>query len=169
MIPQEELDRALRRWKARKLGQDVPQVIGEDIQMESSHLHDEPTRVASSNYPSEVQTPPAEVTLSETDFEDHTHHKTRSSAPGSGAARPSQYSRWGWGWAPAGACAECCALAPARLGSVRRPFSSRAQVGRRPVAVHVEREGGNSPKPPAGWSSRSPRTALFPERTPHAR
>jgi hypothetical protein len=78
MIPQEELDRALRRWKARKLGQDVPQVIGEDIRVEDSHLHDEPTRVASSNYSSEVQTPPAEVTLSETDFEDHTHHKTRS-------------------------------------------------------------------------------------------
>jgi hypothetical protein len=76
MIPQEELDRALRRWKARKLGQDVPQVIGEDIQLDSA-VHDEPTRVASSNYSSEVQTPPAEVTLSETDFEDHTHRRTR--------------------------------------------------------------------------------------------
>ena len=77
MIPQEELDRALRRWKARKLGQEVPQAVAEDVELETSSLHDEPTRVASSNYSSEVQTPPAEVTLGEDDFEDHTHHKTR--------------------------------------------------------------------------------------------
>ena len=78
MIPQEELDRALRRWKAKKLGQDVPQPIGEDVHVEdNSPLHDEPTRVASSNYSSEVQTPPAEVMLNDSDFEDHTHHKTR--------------------------------------------------------------------------------------------
>ena len=80
MIPQEELDRALRRWKARKLGHDVPQAIADDpsVQVDADALHDEPTRVASSNYSSEVQTPPAEVMLSDTDFEDHTHHKTRS-------------------------------------------------------------------------------------------
>ena len=39
----------------------------------------------------------------------------------------------------------------------------RAQVGRRPVAVHVEREDGTRLKPPAASSSRSPRTALFPD------
>ena len=65
-----------------------------------------------------------------------------------------------------GACRrlrKCCALALARLGSVRRPLHPGAQVGVRPVAVHVEREDGNSLKPPADWSSRSPRTALFPD------
>jgi hypothetical protein len=80
MIPQEELDRALRRWKARKLGHDVPQAVADDpsVQIDdASVLHDEPTRVASPHYSSEVQTPPAEVNIGEDDFEDHTHHKTR--------------------------------------------------------------------------------------------
>ena len=80
MIPQEELDRALRRWKAKKLGHDVPVPVAADesIQIDdTSHLNDEPTRVASHNYSSQVETPPAEVDLGEGDFEDHTHHKTR--------------------------------------------------------------------------------------------
>ena len=79
MIPQEELDRALRRWKAKKLGHDVPHAV-EDASMQiedASPLNDEPTRVASHNYSSQVETPPAEVNLSDTDFEDHTHHKRR--------------------------------------------------------------------------------------------
>ena len=49
------------------------------------------------------------------------------------------------------------------LGSVRRPFNSRAQVGRRPVAVRVVREVGNPLKPPADWSSRTPQTTLLPD------
>jgi hypothetical protein len=34
-------------------------------------------------------------------------------------------------------------------------------VGVRPVAVHGEREGEHLLEPPVGWSSRSPRTALW--------
>jgi hypothetical protein len=78
MIPQEELDRALQRWKAKKLGHDVPHVVDHSMQIEdASPLNDEPTRVAAPHYSSQVETPPAEVNLSDTDFEDHTHHKTR--------------------------------------------------------------------------------------------
>ncbi len=80
MIPQEELDRALRRWKAKKLGQEVPQAVAEEhsAQIEdASPLHDEPTRVASPHYSSHMETPPAEVNLGEDDFEDHTHRKHR--------------------------------------------------------------------------------------------
>ena len=73
MIPQEELDRALRRWKAKKLGHDVPvPVAGDDSINIDASAHDEPTRVASHNYSSQVETPPAEVHLGEGDFEDHT-------------------------------------------------------------------------------------------------
>jgi hypothetical protein len=76
MIPQEELDRALARWKARKLGHEVshdpaaPEHV--DIHAPSQ---EEPTRVASAHYHSEVETPPAEVHLGEDDFEDHTHRR----------------------------------------------------------------------------------------------
>ena len=80
MIPQEELDRAVRRWKARKLGHEVPAAVAgeESVPVMIDHpLNDEPTRVASHNYSSEVQTPPAEVHLGEDDFEDHTDHRKR--------------------------------------------------------------------------------------------
>jgi len=55
MISQEELDRALRQWKARKLGQEVE--LGEE---DLPNLQDEPTRVADPHYQSRVQTPPAQ-------------------------------------------------------------------------------------------------------------
>jgi hypothetical protein len=82
MIPQEELDRALARWKARKLGQAVPaggnyaglpQAVADD----DAPIHEEPTRVAAAGYSSQVETPQAEVHsevhLNDSDFEDHTH------------------------------------------------------------------------------------------------
>ena len=78
MIPQEELDRALQRWKARKLGHDVPAAIPEGesasltIEAESP-LNEEPTRVAAPHYQSQVETPPAEVHLGDEDYEDHSH------------------------------------------------------------------------------------------------
>jgi hypothetical protein len=79
MIPQEELDRALARWKARKLGQEGSQDPGRDsapLPMDpGSNSHEEPTRVAAAHYHSEVATPPAEVQLGEDDFEDHTHRR----------------------------------------------------------------------------------------------
>jgi hypothetical protein len=78
MIPQEELDRALQRWKARKLGHDVPTAVSDgeslSVAIESeSPLSDEPTRVAAPHYQSQVETPPAEVHLSDADYEDETH------------------------------------------------------------------------------------------------
>ena len=90
----------------------------------------------------------------------------RANSAGSGGFAAHRSGRSGVGL---GACRrrrKCWALAPARLGSVRRSLHPRAQVGVRPVAVHVEREDGNSPKPTVGWSSRSPRTALFPDGPP---
>jgi hypothetical protein len=76
MIPQEELDRALARWKARKLGHEVSHdaAVPEHVDI-NAPSHDEPTRVASAQYHSEVETPPAEVHLGEDDFEDHTHRR----------------------------------------------------------------------------------------------
>jgi hypothetical protein len=82
MIPQEELDRALRRWKARKLGHDSPGTADGNhdaaaVASDDPHApaHDEPTRVAAAHYHSEVETPPAEVQLGDEDFEDHTHRR----------------------------------------------------------------------------------------------
>jgi len=77
MIPQEELDRALRRWKARKLGHEVPTAVAgeESVRVQIDSPHEDPTRVASHNYSSQVETPPAEVHLGEADFEDHTHNR----------------------------------------------------------------------------------------------
>ena len=72
----------------------------------------------------------------------------------------------GWGWAPAGAGASAGLCRRGDWVPCAGHSTPRAQVGRRPVAVHVEREGGNSPKPPVDWSSRSPRTALFPDGPP---
>jgi hypothetical protein len=83
MIPQEELDRALARWNARKLGHAVapagagysgpPPSIADD----DAPIHEEPTRVAAAEYSSQVETPQAEVHsevhLNDSDFEDHTH------------------------------------------------------------------------------------------------
>jgi len=54
MISQDELDRALMQWKARKLGQEVE--LGEDL----PGLQEEPTRVADPHYQSRVETPQAE-------------------------------------------------------------------------------------------------------------
>ena len=54
MISQEELDRALLQWKARKLGQEVE--VAEDL----PGMQDEPTRVADPHYESRVHTPPAQ-------------------------------------------------------------------------------------------------------------
>ena len=51
---------------------------------------------------------------------------------------------------------------PGRLGSVRRPLHLRAQVGVRPVAVHVEREVATRPNR-RPLPARSPGTALFPD------
>jgi hypothetical protein len=65
-----------------------------------------------------------------------------------------------------GACRrlrKCWARSMIDPSSGRLAFGSRLRRLGRPVAVHVEREGGHSPKPPADWSSRSPRTALFPD------
>lgn len=67
MIPQAELDRALARWKARKLGHDVSTHDASDLA-----VHEEPTRVAEVSYQSRVETPPAEVNLDDGDYEDHT-------------------------------------------------------------------------------------------------
>jgi hypothetical protein len=76
MLPQEELDRALARWKARKLGHEVAHdtAVPEPVDQRAP-AHDEPTRVASAHYHSDMETPPAEVHLGEDDFEDHTHHR----------------------------------------------------------------------------------------------
>ena len=74
MIPQEELDRALARWKARQLGHDMP-AAPEAI--DEAPIHEEPTRVAAPSYQSQVETPQAEVHsevhLNDSDFEDHTN------------------------------------------------------------------------------------------------
>ena len=78
MIPQEELDRALARWKARKLGQQGQGVSGlpEAISDDDAPIHEEPTRVAASGYASQVETPQAEVHsevhLNDSDFETNT-------------------------------------------------------------------------------------------------
>lgn len=79
MIPQEELDRAIARWKARKLGQSaVPLAIddtGLPQPVDDAPIFEEPTRVAAAGYSSEVQTPQAEVHaevhLNDSDFETH--------------------------------------------------------------------------------------------------
>ncbi|HEY0707541.1 MAG TPA: hypothetical protein VGG33_12140 [Polyangia bacterium] len=79
MIPESELARALARWKARKNGtapppdREVTIEVGDESQPHAFGVQtDEPTRVAQAQYESEVETPPAEVQLSDGDFEDHT-------------------------------------------------------------------------------------------------
>ena len=73
MIPQTELDRALARWKARKLGHDFPTSPPEPRVATGTYaVADEPTRVALPEYQSEVVTPAAEVHLSDDDYEVHT-------------------------------------------------------------------------------------------------
>jgi hypothetical protein len=71
MIPESELARALARWKARKLGLAVPPAEtgsdpGNDVPVP---VFEETTRVASDQYQSEMQTPPAEVHLGDQDYE----------------------------------------------------------------------------------------------------
>lgn len=69
MIPESELARALARWKARKLGlPTAPVADNDDV---PAPVFEETTRVAPLQYHSEVETPQAEVHLSDGDFEDH--------------------------------------------------------------------------------------------------
>jgi hypothetical protein len=70
MIPESELARALSRWKARKLG--LPASAAVEPEDVPAPVFEENTRVAPAQYHSEVETPQAEVHLSDADYEDHT-------------------------------------------------------------------------------------------------
>jgi hypothetical protein len=70
MIPESELARALSRWKARKLG--LPASAAPEPDDVPAPVFEENTRVAPALYHSEVETPQAEVHLSDADYEDHT-------------------------------------------------------------------------------------------------
>ena len=70
MIPESELARSLSRWKARKLG--LPTAAATEPDDVPEPVFEENTRVAPLQYHSEVETPQAEVHLSDTDYEDHT-------------------------------------------------------------------------------------------------
>ena len=81
MIPESELARALGRWKARKLGlpgnhEEIGADTGKHVDLGHADVlapaFEETTRVAPHQYHSEVETPPAEVHLSDADYEDHT-------------------------------------------------------------------------------------------------
>ena len=76
MIPESELARSLSRWKARKLGLPTA-AVAEPEDVPEPVLFEENTRVAPAQYHSEVQTPQAEVHLSDADYEDHTHQRPR--------------------------------------------------------------------------------------------
>jgi hypothetical protein len=81
MISQAELDRALARFKARKLGHDaaaaVP-VVGADgaevgFDGEAGHhppVEDERTRIATPYYAGDVETPTGEVHISGDDYDE---------------------------------------------------------------------------------------------------
>ena len=83
MIPEAELARALARWKARKLGlaapppegtSNVSSDTGDDV---PAPVFEETTRVAQHQYQSEMQTPPAEVHLSDGDYDHYDDPKTQ--------------------------------------------------------------------------------------------